>query len=156
MSGIFRPVKLQVVTHNHLEEFKLTTDLNSEFDQATLQISAQATDMNTHQLHAKLYDGDTVIADATGFDSQMQLENPILWSDEGPFLYQLELLYLDQNGKVIQTEHQKVGIGKVEIENGLLKLNGKTLLIRGVNKHEFTPNHGYVVSEEMMQKTSNS
>ena len=59
---------------------------------------------------------------------------------------------MDRSGAVFHKETKKIGIRKIAIEKGQLKINGKALLVRGVNKHEFTPEHGYVVSEEVMIK----
>lgn len=152
MSGIFRPVKLQHLTENYLLDFSVVTELDADFDFAEIFVEAKACDMNNATLKVELYDAEKLVAQATGFQSTLQLTHPILWSDELPHLYRLELSLWDAAGELLQQETKKIGVRKVEISQGQLKVNGKPLLIRGVNKHEFTPDQGYVVSEEVMLK----
>ncbi len=54
------------------------------------------------------------------------------------------------DGTLIEAEACDVGFREVRIENGLLLLNGKPLLIRGVNRHEHHPLHGQVMDEQTM------
>ena len=61
------------------------------------------------------------------------------WNAEQPNLYQLQITLLDPFGKTLQSFTQSVGFRKVEIINGQLRLNGKSLTIRGVNRHEWDP-----------------
>ncbi len=152
MSGIFRPVKLQHLTENYLLDFSVVTELDADFDFAEIFVEAKACDMNNATLKVELYDAEKLVAQAMGFQSTLQLTHPILWSDELPHLYRLELSLWDAAGELLQQETKKIGVRKVEISQGQLKVNGKPLLIRGVNKHEFTPDQGYVVSEEVMLK----
>lgn len=58
----------------------------------------------------------------------------------------------DAQGNVLETEACDVGFRRVEISNGLLKLNGKPLLIRGVNRHEHHPEKGQVMDEATMRR----
>jgi beta-galactosidase len=53
---------------------------------------------------------------------------------------------------VLEVEACDVGFRRVEISNGLLKLNGKPLLIRGVNRHEHHPENGQVMDEATMRR----
>ncbi|MDG4981426.1 beta-galactosidase [Lactococcus lactis] len=152
MSGIFRSVKLQHMAENHLLDFAIETDLDDDFDLADVRVQARAVDESEASLKVDLFDGEKLITSTVGFNSVIRLDNPKLWSDELPNLYRLVLTLLDSDGSILQEESQNVGIRKVEISNGQLKVNGQPLLIRGVNKHEFTAEHGYVVSEETMIK----
>ena len=68
--------------------------------------------------------------------------SPALWSAETPALYRLTIALLDPQGEVLEIEACDVGFRRVEVSNGLLKLNGKPLLIRGVNRHEHHPENG--------------
>ncbi|RZI49140.1 beta-galactosidase [Lactococcus kimchii] len=152
MSGIFRSVKVQLLPENHLTDFAVETQLDADFDFANVVIKASAIDEEAAELKIKLYDDDELVGHAEGFDAEIALVNPKLWSDEIPYLYRLELSLCAKTGQLLQKENRKIGVRKVEVDNGLLKVNGKAVLIRGVNKHEFTAEHGYVVSEEMMLK----
>ena len=72
------------------------------------------------------------------------------WNAEQPNLYQLQITLLDPFGKTLQSFTQSVGFRKVEIINGQLRLNGKSLTIRGVNRHEWDPLKGRFIDEKSM------
>ncbi len=74
------------------------------------------------------------------------------WTAETPNLYSILISHEDNNGKVIEISHQKIGFRTVEIKNGQLLVNGKAIYIRGVNRHESHPNTGHVISRETMIK----
>ncbi len=71
------------------------------------------------------------------------------WTAETPYLYTL-LITLRQGDRVIEAVRQRVGFRHIEIAGGQLLVNGKPILIKGVNRHELDPDGGYVVSVERM------
>ena len=71
------------------------------------------------------------------------------WTAETPYLYTL-LVTLRQGDHVIEAVRQRVGFRHIEITGGQLLVNGKPILIKGVNRHELDPDGGYVVSVERM------
>ena len=74
------------------------------------------------------------------------------WSAETPDLYTLKAECFDAKGRKTQTANLQVGFRDVVIEDGLLKVNGKPILVKGVNRHEISSVGGYNVSEaEMIQ-----
>ncbi len=77
------------------------------------------------------------------------IDNPLKWSAEAPNLYTL-LVSLQQDNKTIQTLKQSIGFRTSEIKNGQLLINGKAVLLKGVNRHEHDPITGHVVSRESM------
>ncbi|MCF8355965.1 MAG: DUF4981 domain-containing protein [Melioribacteraceae bacterium] len=74
------------------------------------------------------------------------------WSAEKPNLYQLSISLFDENYELIEIVGTKVGFRTSEILNGQLLVNGKPVLIKGVNRHEHDPETGHVVSKESMLK----
>ncbi len=74
------------------------------------------------------------------------------WSAEIPNLYDLYIALKDKNNKITDLIHQKVGFRTSEIKNGHLLINGKPILIKGVNRHEHDEFTGHVVSKELMLK----
>ena len=83
----------------------------------------------------------------------VNVKNPHLWSDEDPYLYTLVMQTVDGTGNVTDIESTKVGFRKVEIrKDGVLCINGKRLIVRGVNSHEFCPETGRYVSKEYMRQ----
>ncbi|MDR1883923.1 MAG: DUF4981 domain-containing protein [Prevotella sp.] len=81
-----------------------------------------------------------------------KIASPKLWSNETPYLYTLLLTLADDRGDLVETTSAKIGFRKVEIKNAQLLVNGKPVLVRGVNLHEHNPYTGHVQNEETMRK----
>lgn len=80
------------------------------------------------------------------------VQRPHAWTAETPYLYTLTLLLLDKQGSVVEQTEQRIGFRWVSVENGQLMVNGKTIKLRGVNRHEHDPKLARVMTEEMMQQ----
>ena len=72
------------------------------------------------------------------------------WSAESPTLYTLTVTAFDADGAIIETVPQRVGFRHFAIEDGLMKLNGKRIVFKGVNRHEFDAREGRAVSDAVM------
>ncbi|OZG62778.1 beta-galactosidase [Bifidobacterium lemurum] len=72
------------------------------------------------------------------------------WSAEEPNLYTVQLRILDDHGGLIETAQQRVGFRRFAIEDGVMTLNGKRIVFKGVNRHEFDARHGRALTEESM------
>ncbi|MBK7103727.1 MAG: DUF4981 domain-containing protein [Ignavibacteriae bacterium] len=81
---------------------------------------------------------------------QNEIKNVKSWSAEIPNLYALLIYLKSSTGKVEEIIPYKFGFRNVEIKEGLLLVNGKPILIKGVNLHEFNQLTGQVVDEETM------
>jgi len=79
-------------------------------------------------------------------------EKPLLWSAEEPNLYTLVLELKDEQGKVIEYVSSHVGFRNVVIKDKVFLVNGKAVKLKGVNRHESTPDFGHFVSREEMEK----
>ena len=77
-----------------------------------------------------------------------EVESPLRWSAETPNLYQLVLILKDNDGQMTEIVGCKVGFRQIEISDGLLRINGVPVLIKGVNRHEHDDRTGHVISEE--------
>jgi len=86
------------------------------------------------------------------FRSECKLAKAKLWSNEIPNLYKVLVSLYDENDLLIECASLDYGIRKVEIRDGLLLLNNEKILIKGVNRHEFDPDKGKVISKELMLK----
>ena len=82
----------------------------------------------------------------------MQVENPELWSAESPVLYDLLLEVMDENGTVSEVIPQRVGFRRFEMKGNIMTLNGKRIVFKGVNRHEFSSVTGRNVSREELIK----
>lgn len=72
------------------------------------------------------------------------------WSAEIPNLYQLNIVIKDRKGNVIEAISRKLGFRTSEVKGSNFLVNGKPILIKGVNRHEHDPNTGHVISREDM------
>ncbi|HOO28676.1 MAG TPA: glycoside hydrolase family 2 TIM barrel-domain containing protein, partial [Lachnospiraceae bacterium] len=82
----------------------------------------------------------------------MYLENPQLWSAEDPALYTLLIETLNEDGTISEIVFLPVGFRQFEIKDRLMRLNGKRIVLKGVNRHEFNSLRGRVPSREDMIK----
>ena len=157
MSGIFRDVSLLHKPETHIADYQVVTDLNAERDRAVLKVDLALAGAQFAECEVAftLWRNGEKCASATGrpgtavvderggwaerLTVTLPVEAPALWSAETPELYRLTMTLLNAQGEVLETEACDVGFRRIEISNGLLKLNGKPLLIRGVNRHEPTP-----------------
>ncbi|MBJ2064659.1 beta-galactosidase [Serratia odorifera] len=170
MSGIYRSVSLLHKPDAHLADFQLTAGLDSEYRHGTLQASVQVAvgkaTLSGLQVDLSLWRGDEKIAgqrqplgsaavdERGGYAERVTFGLPVaapdLWSAELPHCYRAVIALYDADGQLIEAEAADTGFRRVEIVDGLLKLNGQPLLIRGVNRHEHHPQRGQAISEEDM------
>lgn len=81
---------------------------------------------------------------------EARIEDVAAWTDETPNLYTVVMTLLDARGHAIDHERVRVGFRNVTIDDGVLKLNGRRILFRGVDRHEFHPERGRAVTEADM------
>src|SRR5690606_16343241 len=82
------------------------------------------------------------------FSGNIPNVNP--WTAENPYLYTLTLNLKDSKGVTIEATSTKIGFRTTEIKDGQLLVNGKPILLKGVNRHEHNQEYGHVVSKEDM------
>ncbi len=155
-SGIYRDVFLYTTPKTHIDDIKLQTILDDSFTHAKLAIGLRF--KGEGRVRAELVDqeGKTVISAeseiAPSLSMELGIDEPELWSAESPYLYNLTLTVFDKSGILIETVPEKVGFRRFEIEDGLMKINGKRIVFKGVNRHEFSSKGGrHVTYEEMLQ-----
>lgn len=73
-----------------------------------------------------------------------------LWSGEDAYLYTLTVILYDENGGIVEIVPQKLGFRRFEMKDRLMCLNGKRIVFRGINRHEFDVQRGRAVTEEDM------
>ncbi|ARJ41820.1 beta-D-galactosidase [Pantoea alhagi] len=170
MSGIFRDVSLLHKPHTRISDLQVVTQLNESFSHAELKalVVVNGASLSGVQVTMQLWFGEALlgerqqplgseIVDERGAwkdrtTLRLPVSAPKLWSAETPTLYRLVVLLYDRSGTLLEAEACDVGFRKVEISQGLLKLNGKPLLIRGTNRHEHHPENGQVMDEETMRR----
>ncbi|MBR6857006.1 MAG: beta-galactosidase, partial [Bacteroidaceae bacterium] len=156
-TGIAREVYLYSRPQAHIDDFRVVTDLDGKYVNATLDFEASFSGADGKVLNLQLKDADgkvirgaseTVANGAVKFS--FQVGNPYKWTAETPYLYTLYMTLQEPDGKVIEVVPQKVGFRKVEIRDRQLLVNGQPILIKGADRHEMDPYGGYVVPLERM------
>lgn len=155
LSGIFRDVYAYITPKTHIHDLEIQTPLFDNYQKATVTCQLKL-DNPAGKLNAKLWFKGNLIAehalDITQSEVCFDLDvaNPHLWSDEAPNLYQLELCVFDGQ-TLIEAVVQNVGIREFKIIDKIMCLNGKRIVFRGVNRHEFSHTGGRTVSKEEME-----
>ena len=80
-----------------------------------------------------------------------KISNPLKWTAERPNLYDLRMT-LTAKGQTLQVIDQPVGFRTVELKDGLIQVNGRPILLRGVNRHDHHPQHGRAVPIEFIKR----
>jgi beta-galactosidase len=174
MSGIFRNVELMARSSIYIRDISVITKFDPQYRNATLYYNLEI--RNTEQqrkqlsLRSKLLDdrgiavfnredlttamGAGEIPDperaVTTIGSEEPIRSPKKWSAEEPNLYTLLFTLSDTTGKVIESIPFRIGFRSVEIKDSQILFNGRPLIIKGVNRHEFDPDLGQVVTTERM------
>ncbi len=152
ISGIYRDVTLFSLPEAHLKDYTTRTTLLPD-GSARLDVDLVASAAGRVEGRLLAPDGATaglitVSVPADGRTSAaLIVEHPALWSAESPSLYRLELAFESAEGESVHRVATRVGVRQVAIEDGVLKLNGSPIKLRGVNHHEIWP-EGRVSTEE--------
>ena len=156
-SGIFRSVWLLRQPRTSLRDLRLDAALNGDFSRGTLAVRGLLEGKGA--LRLMLREGERVLASrvetcgAGGLArAELTVERPRLWSAEAPNLYRLLIETLDERGAVTEVTEQQVGFRRIERKGGLLLLNGKRLVIKGVNRHDFSSGSGRVPNPAELEK----
>lgn len=72
------------------------------------------------------------------------------WTHEAPVLYTVELALADTLGRTVETVSYRTGFRRVEIDDGVLRLNGERIFFCGVNRHEWSAEHGRAIGRDDM------
>ncbi len=168
LSGLERSVYLYTTSQIRIRDFFIKTDLDKNYKHSDFSVDIA---LNNYNASEEKYTVETALFDKTGkqifrkatsltlpssqetkVSVSQKVLSPALWSNETPYLYNFLLTLKDSKGNLIETTSCKVGFRKVEIKNAQLMVNGKPLMVRGVNLHEHSPVTGHTVDETTMRK----
>lgn len=176
-SGIFRDVFLYAVPCAHVKDLSVVPTLNDTFDEGTLSVSINADGdgiasvklYELGDLSVEKYDRAKLLLEE--FDIELRnkeicegscnVKNPLLWSAEKPNLYEVKIIVKDTHGNETEFISQLAGFRRFEMVDGLMKLNGKRIVFKGVNRHEFSsitgrvPNRDEVIKDIVTMKKNN-
>ena len=154
-SGIYRDVYLYTVPEAHVYDLQIRAIPDETLSAAALEIRTNTWGKGEVKITLSK-DGETVIEDKKALDGEeiyaWKVENPVLWSAEDPQLYDLTMEIYNESGELQEVIPQKVGFRRFEMKDGIMTLNGKRIVFKGVNRHEFSSVSGRHVSEEELRK----
>ena len=159
VSGIERSVWLMAAPRARIADHFVKAGLSGDYRDGTLDLALTLTaPARGMTVRATLLDGERVMltrtSPVTGAALRLTdtLPNVRPWTAETPNLYTLLVELIDANGALVQATADRIGFRTVAIKNGVVTVNGRPIMIRGVNRHEHDPETFHVISEASMRR----
>ena len=154
-SGIYRDVYLYTVPEVHVYDLQIRAIPTEDLTEAALEIRTNTWGKGKAKI-VLTKSGTEVFNEEKPLDGEeiysWTIKNPVLWSAEDPQLYDLTIEVYDEAGNLQEVIPQKVGFRRFEMKDGIMTLNGKRIVFKGVNRHEFSSISGRNVSEAELRK----
>jgi beta-galactosidase len=160
ISGIERDVFLQAKSKTHVSDFWVKAGLDDLYKDGTIRatIDVKGTMLPAHTVELSIFDKNKnkvytqkgPLSISTIFDGKVP--NPAQWSAESPNLYTAIISIKNEKGQVIEATGSKIGFKRSEIKGKNFLINGKRVLVKGVNRHEHDPDRGKVPTRDLMIK----
>ncbi|WP_312855470.1 glycoside hydrolase family 2 TIM barrel-domain containing protein [Litoribacterium kuwaitense] len=159
LSGIFRDVELYSRPINGIDDFKVDTELQVNSTIGNLEVNGTVRNAKNEltlvyelldENHNAVMSGEEELVEGH-FCISDSISQPKLWSAETPNLYTL-LLTVKQGEKIVEVIPQKVGFRQIELKGKTFTVNGVAIKLKGVNRHDYNPSTGRVVSMEEIIK----
>ena len=159
LGGIFRDVYLYTTEREYIRDFVLKAQPDGEMKDGFVEVlvktngAYEGLSLDMSVLDAA---GNTVALDCqyANEDHRTMLRAIVagadLWSSEHPALYTL-VLTLKNNGAPIEYISTKFGFRKVEILDGVIRINDRRVVFKATNRHEFDCHTGRYITEEVMR-----
>lgn len=164
MSGIFRDVYLFNTPKKAVRDHYITSTLSSDRTKAEVNVRLTVDNRDRlggkKKLWARIYapDGteiqeayaETEGRDGENVDIRLEVPGPQLWSAEHPALYTVRIVQQNEREEDEMAFATKFGLRDIEIKQSRVYINGKRVLLKGVNRHDTSPLHGRAVTTEEM------
>ena len=154
LPGVFRSVSLRYLPAFSIEDLWISTDYEAGEGFATLELRVRGAQSETLEANLDIEGlGTSVLTLARGEDGRYRSENIGLgnvqpWSPQSPKLYAARVQAVGEGGRLTEERHLRLGFRRIEIIDGVLRANGQSLKLNGVNRHEIRADEGRVFSEE--------
>ena len=154
-SGIYRDVYLYTVPEVHVYDLQIRAVPDETLKSATLELTTDT--WGEGKIKVTLSGkGEILFSEEKDLGGKntytWEITDPVLWSAEDPQLYDLEMEVYDAEGTLQEIIPERVGFRRFEMKDGIMTLNGKRIVFKGVNRHEFSSITGRHVSEEELLK----
>ena len=162
LSGIFRDVYILAFPgKSRINDYTVRTKFHQDMQDALLELSLDLFTLEPIQFDITLQDpsgrnvafayqnqsvSTTSISNMKSV-AKMVVKEPEKWTAETPYLYELSISISNKSSpnEKIQTIKTKVGFRQVDIKDGQLLVNGKRIVLQGVNRHDHHPSFGRAV-----------
>lgn len=155
-SGIFREVYLYAVPKTHVEDLFIKATLDEKYENGILDLQFKLMGILDCEVEAMLQDqsGQEVFKQKVKGNALCNISGRIdgvhPWSAELPYLYRLTICIRDAENNVVEVIPELVGFRKFEMINQVMCINGKRIIFKGINRHEFNVRRGRAVTKEDM------
>ena len=155
-SGIFRDVYLYAVPKTHIEDLSVKSTLDNSYKNGKLYLKLKISGHTDCAVKAVLLNAEEKIVFEKNIKGNSiceisgEVENVHAWSAEDPYLYQLYLYVENQKGNLIEAVPELVGFRTFEMIDKVMHINGKRIVFKGVNRHEFNVRRGRSIKKEDM------
>ncbi|MDD5148876.1 MAG: glycoside hydrolase family 2 TIM barrel-domain containing protein, partial [Flavobacterium sp.] len=172
LAGIFRDVALYSTPKFYIRDFFVQPELNDDFTSAILKaklsfankafkgaVSVEGYLLKDGQsykgekpIFVKQLAASEVSKKTSELSINTKVDHPDLWSAETPNLYQTVFVLKNASGEILEVLATPFGFRKIEIKDSQLWVNGKSVLLKGVNRHDLDPANGRTVSYGIMEQ----
>ena len=156
-SGIFRDVYLYATPKCHVQDLFVKQNLDDTYKNGQLNVNIKLDSLEKCTIKGYLKDKDEKlicefkeVQGKENVEFSKTIENVNSWSAENPYLYTLYIEVLDEENNLIEIIPQKIGFRRFELIDNIMHLNGKRIVFKGVNRHEFSCKTGRAISKEDM------
>lgn len=158
-SGLFREVFLYAKPESHVENLKILADYKVSNNLGVFSFEANISGSKWNKICWELLDetnksvsNGEILYTKDVISSQAEIIDVQPWDVGKPYLYQLLIQLFDENNNLIEVVPYNIGFRHFEIKDNVMLLNGKRLLVNGVNRHEWSPKTGRAITKEEMLK----
>ena len=157
-SGIFRDVELIGVPKDGINDYKVIADLDDEYKNGIFKVEAFLRTIKEVNVTFELVDAGentvftkTVVAKEGKACIDEVITNVNHWTAETPYLYKL-FMTVEDDGQIVEVIPQNVGFRNIRLNGETFLVNGVDIKFKGVNRHDYSPQNGRVVSREEIEK----
>lgn len=157
-SGIFRDVELIGVPKDGINDYKVIADLDDEYKNGIFKVEAFLRTIKEVNVTFELVDAGentvftkTVVAKEGKACIDEVIADVNHWTAETPYLYKL-FMTVEDNGQIVEVIPQNVGFRNIRLNGETFLVNGVAIKFKGVNRHDYSPQNGRVVSREEIEK----
>lgn len=157
-SGIFRDVELIGVPKDGINDYKVIADLDDEYKNGIFKVEAFLRTTKEVNVTFELVDAGentvftkTVVAKEGKACIDEVITDVNHWTAETPYLYKL-FMTVEDDGQIVEVIPQNVGFRNIRLNDETFLVNGVAIKFKGVNRHDYSPQNGRVVSREEIEK----